>query len=78
MTDLSAGLGASVSSGPIAGSTKIYRDLDGAPRTRVPFRRVNLSNGEHLDLYDTSDCGRDRSPTPTMPPSSPNCARWVS
>ena len=58
----------SVTSGPIAGSTKIYRD-------GVPFRRVNLSNGEHLDLYDTSgpytdpgavhrprqrDCRRDR------------------
>src|SRR6195256_4340443 len=36
-----------LSTGPIAGSTKIYRD-------GVPFRRVNLSNGEHLDLYDTS------------------------
>jgi phosphomethylpyrimidine synthase len=37
----------SVTTGPIAGSAKIYRD-------GVPFRRVNLSNGEHLDLYDTS------------------------
>src|SRR5215216_4910367 len=37
----------SVTTGPITGSTKIY--VDG-----VPFRRVNLSNGEHLDLYDTS------------------------
>ena len=36
-----------LSTGPIAGSTKIYRD-------GVPFRRVNLSNGDHLDLYDTS------------------------
>ena len=36
-----------VTTGPIAGSSKIYRD-------GVPFRRVNLSNGEHLDLYDTS------------------------
>ena len=51
---MSAGLGASVSTGPIAGSTKAYRDLDGVPGARVPFRRVNLSNGEHLDLYDTS------------------------
>ncbi len=41
----------SVTNGPIAGSTKIYRDLEGM---RVPFRRVNLSNGEHFDLYDTS------------------------
>ena len=37
----------SVTTGPITGSDKIYRD-------GVPFRRVNLSNGEHLDLYDTS------------------------
>src|SRR4030088_1461527 len=36
-----------LSTGPIAGSTKIYRD-------GVPFRRVTLSTGEHLDLYDTS------------------------
>ncbi|HZN79668.1 MAG TPA: phosphomethylpyrimidine synthase ThiC, partial [Mycobacterium sp.] len=37
----------SVTTGPIVGSTKIYRD-------GVPFRRVSLSNGEYLDLYDTS------------------------
>src|SRR5712671_7318304 len=37
----------SVTTGPIVGSTKVY--VDG-----VPIRRVNLSNGEHLDLYDTS------------------------
>jgi phosphomethylpyrimidine synthase len=37
----------SVTIGPIAGSTKVHRG-------GVPFRRVNLSNGEHLDLYDTS------------------------
>ncbi|MFP5078707.1 phosphomethylpyrimidine synthase ThiC, partial [Rhizobium sp. YIM 134829] len=42
----------SVTTGPITGSSKTYRELrDGA---RVPFRRVNLTNGEHLDLYDTS------------------------
>src|SRR3954463_10285721 len=45
LSDVSASV--SVTTGPIAGSTKIYRD-------GVPFRRVNLSNGEHLDLYDTS------------------------
>ena len=37
----------SISVGPISGSSKVYRD-------GVPFRRVHLSNGEHLDLYDTS------------------------
>ncbi|WP_197503364.1 phosphomethylpyrimidine synthase ThiC, partial [Mycobacterium sp. E740] len=44
----------SVTTGPIAGSTKVYRDLAGVPGAQVPFRRVNLSNGEYLDLYDTS------------------------
>lgn len=45
----------SVTTGPITGSTKTYREInrDGASM-RVPFRRVNLTNGEHLDLYDTS------------------------
>ena len=45
LSDVSASI--AVTTGPIAGSTKIYRD-------GVPFRRVNLSNGEHLDLYDAS------------------------
>ncbi|SEH50329.1 hydroxymethylpyrimidine synthase [Mycolicibacterium rutilum] len=44
----------SVTTGPVEGSVKHYRDLDGVPGAKVPFRRVNLSNGEHLDLYDTS------------------------
>src|SRR5665213_1678273 len=47
MADLSLSVDPSVTTGPITGSTKVY--IDG-----VPFRRVNLSNGEHLDLYDTS------------------------
>jgi phosphomethylpyrimidine synthase len=41
----------SVTTGPITGSHKAYREIDGI---RVPFRRVDLTNGEHLDLYDTS------------------------
>src|ERR1044072_8794130 len=40
-----------VTTGPITGSRKVCRDVDGI---RVPFRRVDLTNGEHLDLYDTS------------------------
>ena len=41
-----------LSCGPIQGSTKVYRELpDGG---KVPFRRVNLTTGDHLDLYDTS------------------------
>jgi phosphomethylpyrimidine synthase len=41
----------SVTTGPITGSRKIYHETDGL---RVPFRRVELTNGEHFDLYDTS------------------------
>src|ERR1700747_730284 len=42
----------SVTPGPIAGSSKAYCEVEGG--ARVPFRRVNLSNGQHFDLYDTS------------------------
>ncbi|UVS76755.1 phosphomethylpyrimidine synthase ThiC [Actinokineospora sp. UTMC 2448] len=40
-----------VTTGPIEGSHKRYTEVDGL---RVPVRRVELTNGEHLDLYDTS------------------------
>lgn len=51
-----------VTSGPIEGSTKEYRLVRHAysdqshdsDELRIPFRRVHLTNGEHLDLYDTS------------------------
>ncbi|WP_433267754.1 phosphomethylpyrimidine synthase ThiC [Actinosynnema sp. CS-041913] len=42
----------SVTTGPISGSHKVYREV--ADGVRVPFRRVELTNGEHVDLYDTS------------------------
>jgi len=54
MTDLSVSVDVAVTTGPIAGSAKVYRSVDGLAGARVPFRRVMLSNGEHLDLYDTS------------------------
>jgi phosphomethylpyrimidine synthase len=43
-----------VTTGPIAGSAKCYLNLLDVPGGRVPFRRVRLSDGGHLDLYDTS------------------------
>ena len=42
-----------VTTGPIMGSTKVYREID-TPEgltLRVPRRRVELSNGSHFDLY---------------------------
>jgi phosphomethylpyrimidine synthase len=51
MTALDDRVTPSISTGPITGSHKIYVEHDGL---RVPFRRVHLSNGEHVDLYDTS------------------------
>jgi len=41
-----------VTTGPIRGSHKVY--LEGPEGLRVPVRRVELSNGEHHDVYDTS------------------------
>jgi phosphomethylpyrimidine synthase len=37
LSDVSASL--SVTTGPIVGSRKYYRDLDRVPSARVPFRR---------------------------------------
>jgi phosphomethylpyrimidine synthase len=50
-----------VTVGPIDGSTKHHVEVPGFAGMRVPVRRVNLSNGEHLDLYDTSGPYTDAS-----------------
>src|SRR5882724_2516077 len=42
----------SVTTGPIQGSRKVY--VEGPDGLRIPVRRVELTNGEHFDLYDTS------------------------
>lgn len=45
-----------VTTGPIMGSSKVYREVE-TPEghtLRVPRRRVGLSDGSHFDLYDTS------------------------
>jgi phosphomethylpyrimidine synthase len=41
-----------VTTGPIRGSRKVY--VETADDLRVPVRRVDLTNGEHFDVYDTS------------------------
>ncbi|SEN62148.1 phosphomethylpyrimidine synthase ThiC [Cryobacterium sp. TMT1-3] len=43
-----------VTTGPILGSSKRYEPVPAWPGLEIPVRRVNLSNGEHFDLYDTS------------------------
>ncbi|MEV0331255.1 phosphomethylpyrimidine synthase ThiC [Nocardia sp. NPDC050717] len=45
------GTATSVTTGPIEGSVKHYTEVDGL---RIPVRRINLTNGEHFDVYDTS------------------------
>src|SRR5690625_5043526 len=54
MSDSSVSVDPAVTSGPIPYSTKHYREITAVPGAKVPFRRVNLTTGEHLDLYDTS------------------------
>ncbi|MGW0183047.1 phosphomethylpyrimidine synthase ThiC, partial [Nocardia sp. NPDC003345] len=41
----------SVTTGPIEGSVKHYREVDGL---RIPVRRIGLTTGDHFDVYDTS------------------------
>ena len=43
-----------VTTGPIAGSAKGYLDLADVRGGRVPYRRVPLADGRHVDLYDSS------------------------
>jgi len=45
-----------VTTGPIPYSEKAYREIEGPGgiTMKVPFRRINLTNGEHFDVYDTS------------------------
>ncbi|MXP21994.1 phosphomethylpyrimidine synthase ThiC [Gordonia sp. HNM0687] len=49
-----------VTHGPIEGSSKHYREVD---HLRVPARRIQLTNGEHLDVYDTSGPYTDATAT---------------
>lgn len=43
-----------ITSGSIQGSSKRYESVPGYLDMKIPVRRVNQSNGEHFDLYDTS------------------------
>ncbi|MDJ0377463.1 phosphomethylpyrimidine synthase ThiC [Cryobacterium sp. PH31-L1] len=52
-----------VTTGPIQGSSKRYEPVEDWPGLEVPVRRVNLSNGEHFDLYDTSGPYTDETAT---------------
>ncbi|MFD9733648.1 phosphomethylpyrimidine synthase ThiC [Umezawaea sp. NPDC059074] len=67
----------SVTTGPISGSRKVYRDA--GEGVRVPFRRVELTNGEHVDLYDTSGPYTDSNATIDVHSGLPRLrADWIS
>ncbi|MCS7478864.1 phosphomethylpyrimidine synthase ThiC [Umezawaea endophytica] len=67
----------SVTTGPISGSRKVYRDA--GEGVRVPFRRVELTNGEHVDLYDTSGPYTDSNATIDVHSGLPKLrADWLS
>ena len=50
-----------ITTGPIEGSRKVFSSTESG--LRVPFRRIELTNGEHLDVYDTSGPYTDDSTT---------------
>ncbi|WP_158848346.1 phosphomethylpyrimidine synthase ThiC [Saccharothrix deserti] len=67
----------SVTTGPISGSHKVYRQVD--EDVRVPFRRVELTNGDHVDLYDTSGPYTDDDVTIDVHSGLPALrADWIS
>ena len=67
----------SVTTGPIEGSTKQY--LLSADDVRVPVRRVHLTNGEHLDVYDTSGPYTDADATIDVEAGLPHLrAPWIA
>ncbi|GAA0511130.1 phosphomethylpyrimidine synthase [Saccharopolyspora subtropica] len=53
--------GTEITTGPISGSRKVYRSTESG--SQVPFRRIELTNGEHLDVYDTSGPYTDENAT---------------
>ncbi|GAC70639.1 phosphomethylpyrimidine synthase ThiC [Gordonia soli] len=50
-SDTTTSAAATITTGPIAGSHKHHLVVD---HLRVPRRRIELTNGDHLDVYDTS------------------------
>ncbi|MEC3958645.1 phosphomethylpyrimidine synthase ThiC [Nocardia sp. CDC153] len=53
-----------VTTGPIEGSVKHYEQIEAdGTILNVPVRRINLTNGEHFDVYDTSGPYTDDSAT---------------
>ncbi|GAB2957365.1 phosphomethylpyrimidine synthase ThiC [Amycolatopsis acidiphila] len=52
MTTLENNADVRVTTGPITGSRKVYHATESG--LRVPARRIDLSNGDHFDVYDTS------------------------
>ncbi|WP_304512178.1 phosphomethylpyrimidine synthase ThiC [Amycolatopsis sp. GM8] len=52
MTTLENNAAVSVTTGPITGSRKVHHATESG--LRVPARRIDLSNGDHFDVYDTS------------------------
>jgi phosphomethylpyrimidine synthase len=43
-----------VTTGPLSGSRKVYSASDGHADVRVPFRTIDLADGESFRVYDTS------------------------
>ncbi|MBN9109072.1 MAG: phosphomethylpyrimidine synthase ThiC [Pseudonocardia sp.] len=66
-----------LTTGPITGSRKSY--VDGPDGLRVPVRRIGLTTGEHLDVYDTSGPYTDDSATVDLDAGLPALrADWIA
>ncbi|MBR9805236.1 phosphomethylpyrimidine synthase, partial [bacterium] len=39
---------------PLSGSHKVYLSPSNQPSIKVPLRQIDLTNGSHISVYDTS------------------------
>jgi len=46
---------------PLAGSEKVYVQSENMPEVRVPMRKINLTDGTDITIYDTSGAYTDTS-----------------
>ncbi|MBF6211191.1 phosphomethylpyrimidine synthase ThiC [Nocardia puris] len=75
MADIRASVD-TVTTGPIEGSVKHYREVDDL---RIPVRRINLTNGDTFDVYDTSGPYTDDNATIDLEAGLPKLrASWVT
>src|SRR5208337_5261925 len=69
---------ASVTTGPIGGSRKLYSSPPGAPGLKVPYREIALAGEAPLRLYDSSGPYGCDAFTPNLSEGLPIARSWLA